>query len=1438
MNYSLNTNWLYSKQFKAATATLLLAASMLVMMGLPIAPSAQAATTGTLELSSSQIFGNQTVSMTITDQDIGVEELRGTYNPSVVLQWTNATKTYNVNVTQNTGGSWVAYATDALWVSYSSSCLALNVTASDRGASSGAAYLTPGALGNAANHAAAVLIADFTPGFPPVAKGSNGIATGACADAYIDTGHLANGAPSSRTYSNLTTDITAAGMVSTTNSILNSPMIHGYNMTRGHTMTITYKDASDSTGAAKDVSKTLLYKETKATIYNTEEKQTTVTPGATIRLFLNHNDLNQDPTQAETFLVTNNTNGFKAEIVTSSNATLQNVLNKTMSYAGSGNNHDNAEAGGARNFRLNFTETGPNTGIFKCVNPDATSSLVTSPCIEVERFSFNNTVAGYNSQTNNSGRETAPLARGDWPSGLTWNYTSDNAGSSGWKDGDTFKLSFTPIQNIRYAYNSTTCKADSGVRASCYNSTSVTFTITETSGTMTVSSNDLTSSSDVTVTITDADMNHDPEKVDTINRIFMEINDTTVGTSGVTAKETGANTSIFTFTVRSTIGAYTSGCSISATTYRVTCTQGPLDASGNKFDITYADGIGGTTGSTSTATVTMKTSDATVSTDKTSYDETATEILFTYTDSDADDSSAAKQQVLFNSTRQKHYSSREGTTAGDKTCSGIFIGSTCNAKRLANFSITSINGTNGYTDVRNYSALIMESGINTGSWTLTVTLATLRTGTDGGRGKSGSTLGLTAGDQLVFSVRDAFDSVTKNVTVSIGGTTGSLSFDRVDFPITGDHATSPISRNSSRVNATVTLTDSDKNINANARDNATLRLIVKNATGNNVGHVSGMCNQGTSAAAGDTTICGQIGNYSWYNVTALETGVNTGVFDFKFGIDWGNSNTDFPSFLNYSSPTQEYNALDRMQDMVGGQVCFEWEDGASSTNITTANAGAATNAAKKGVAKCLDIKGHDASISSTITTGKLGDTFTVTATEPDYNRDVAVKDTLYMLMIGTAKQTVPGETDTAKYNSTIALTETGVNTGEFTKTITLEPGKSPFGTTLTANQYLRLRIRDNATSNSFYSGAGLARASSTAAITIQSTTATMEITPTTEIGPDGKIYVKLVDPDLMTTAASSVQLTQVTSNGTGDIEKPYASNGTTSTGTYWFGITMARSTGTPTDEDGTLHVNASDTIYFYYSDTADVSGTLQVVKAQLSVTTESGAITTDKVNYLVGDFAEITVVDLDANTNPDTKQSITVKVVTDSWEIGTSITLQETAADSNTFTGKIEFIATTLGVPSSSQVSATVGDVVTIKYTDTLCDNNKKCTVELVTKIGQALSKTEQVPAGTPEIVDTAGNAFASPSVGDIVIVQASVTNDDDVAHTVTFLVQIKNSGGEVINLGWVRDIELSTDESQTPGLSWLPDSAGTYTAEVYVWTSISEAEALSPVKSVTFTIA
>jgi hypothetical protein len=940
---------------------------------------------------------------------------------------------------------------------------------------------------------------------------------------------------------------------------------------------------------------------------------------------------------------------------------------------------------------------------------------------------------------------------------------------------------------------------------------------------MSTSATTLSFASDVTFTLDDFDQNSDATQKDTIATVYAEINDSSPTT--VTAKESGVNTSSFEFTVRATIGTYTSGCSFSTTYSRLTCTIDPAQAKNTVIDVTYTDQH---TAAVRSHSLTFVTTPATVTTSVTSIDESATSFKITYEDPDSNDASATAEQLLFNATNKV---GAEGLdAAGDSDNAGIFHGTTTNRKKVANFTITKINGTNGYHDLTNASGLKTETDKNTGIWELTVTLASLRTSLDV-RGGTGP-LGLTAGDKLVVSVKDRFDATTTNITITIGGTVGELSWDRTDFPITVDHSTSPVARNQSRVNATITLTDADKNTNANAKDNATLRLRILNGSGK----IVGMCGGAQCDAAAEAAL----GYLSWYNVTAQETGIDTGVFTLKVGIDWGNSNTDIPAILNYSKPTQYKYALDRMQDMIGGQICAEWQDGAATQNITVANSapGVTTgNSAKKGVSSCLDITAHDATISANITSGNLGDVLEITATEPDYNRDVAVKDKLYMLIIGTNKQTAPSETDTAQYNLTVALTETGVNTGEFAKNVTLEPGKSPFDSNLAANSYIRLRIRDNATSNSFYSGAGLARASATHAITVASNTATLELTPGDSTGPDSKVYIKLTDPDKMTTAASSMTMTKIVSNGTDDVEKPTASNGTTSTGTYWFAVTLARSTGTPTDEDGTLHVNGTDIVYFYYSDTKNDDGVLEVVSATLNINTEAGTVSLDSNNYLVAEFATITVTDLDANTSPDTKQSITVKASTESWEVGTTITLQETGADTDVFTGQVELIATTKGVPSGAQVSASVGDTLTIKYTDSLCDDSKKCYKYATAKIGQALSTTEQVPAGDPEIVDTSGNLLVSPNVGDILIVQATITNDDDVAHTVTFLVQIKNAAGEVVNLGWVRDIELAADESQTPGMSWLPDSAGTYTAEVYVWDSLTSAVALSPVKSTSFTV-
>jgi hypothetical protein len=115
--------------------------------------------------------------------------------------------------------------------------------------------------------------------------------------------------------------------------------------------------------------------------------------------------------------------------------------------------------------------------------------------------------------------------------------------------------------------------------------------------------------------------------------------------------------------------------------------------------------------------------------------------------------------------------------------------------------------------------------------------------------------------------------------------------------------------------------------------------------------------------------------------------------------------------------------------------------------------------------------------------------------------------------------------------------------------------------------------------------------------------------------------------------------------------------------------------------------------------------------------------------------------------------------------------------------------------------------------------------------------RTQQVPAGTPRLVDTLGRPIASPRVGDLVI-EATIRNNDTVEHRVTFIVQIKDNSGVVVPpLGWVVGITLAPDSSATPGLQITISTPGTYMAEVFVITTIAEGIPLSLVRSMNFTV-
>jgi len=497
MNYNFNSEWLFSKQFKAATLTFLLAASMLMFAGVGMAPQAVAANTGTMTVSQSQMFGNMTLQIVVNDPDLGVEQVKDTYNVGPTITWTNTSGVYYINSTQALGGSWYAYVADALY--FAQTCSISTVGYRINYTSSNSGHFGPNG-GTGANDASTAHA-----GWAVDGQGPNGVAQGGCARKHIESFHLDQGVPYTRTYANHSYTVLAAEYAATTHCICSSPVIHGFNMTRGHTMTITYKDSSDSTGTAKDISSTLYYHETKPVLDN--NGKTEVTPQELLNLRVTHQDRNNDPTKKDHFAIVNNSNSLVLSISSSANSTLANLANKTLSYqcaielAGVPSGTSGCQTDDTENWQMNFTETGINTGIFEL----SASS---------DKFNMSNL------HVNDSGTAT---------SGRNKMVRDGSTLKSLWANGDKFKISFTTYPDTANEYNSTQCTTaypgTGGVRGHCTNATSLTFTIIESSSTLTADATTLSFSDDVTFTMADFDQNSDATVKDTIATVYAEIND-------------------------------------------------------------------------------------------------------------------------------------------------------------------------------------------------------------------------------------------------------------------------------------------------------------------------------------------------------------------------------------------------------------------------------------------------------------------------------------------------------------------------------------------------------------------------------------------------------------------------------------------------------------------------------------------------------------------------------------------------------------------------------------------------------------------------------------------------------------------------------------------------------------------------------------------------
>ena len=112
----------------------------------------------------------------------------------------------------------------------------------------------------------------------------------------------------------------------------------------------------------------------------------------------------------------------------------------------------------------------------------------------------------------------------------------------------------------------------------------------------------------------------------------------------------------------------------------------------------------------------------------------------------------------------------------------------------------------------------------------------------------------------------------------------------------------------------------------------------------------------------------------------------------------------------------------------------------------------------------------------------------------------------------------------------------------------------------------------------------------------------------------------------------------------------------------------------------------------------------------------------------------------------------------------------------------------------------------------------------------------DRAPVTNPRLEDFAGNAISqNVNVKQLIQITADVTNKQDEEQKFVYILQIKDSQGVIIFVNWIGNISLQPQQTFSPALSWSPDRDGQYIAEIFIWESFSEPDALS--ESVTLNI-
>jgi len=458
------------------------------------------------------------------------------------------------------------------------------------------------------------------------------------------------------------------------------------------------------------------------------------------------------------------------------------------------------------------------------------------------------------------------------------------------------------------------------------------------------------------------------------------------------------------------------------------------------------------------------------------------------------------------------------------------------------------------------------------------------------------------------------------------------------------------------------------------------------------------------------------------------------------------------------------------------------------------------------------LKVYDGKLTVSPTTIKVAGTFTITVEDPDFNVDSGAKDSLSVTLVSDRCGT-----------DTITLTETGANTGVFTKPITWSRDK--YKTCVDVPDTIEIKYVDTR-AREIIGGYQSFTTTLTVKVTVASTTGVLKVVTVEEgkvsITETFKIVVEDWDKNLDTGSSETVTVYAFVEgvHAVSPVDLTLGETGK-STGIFSWSGKLSDIPGVPT-AISELAKLIGKRVLLMYRDEADETGAPVIRQLFLTITAYDPELTLTPATAInLDEVLTVTVVD----KNRVGAGSVEVLVKSTIYPIPIRYTAREKVVDTEptgVFEVKIRVVDVAKWYPGYPEpsVPARFGDVVDVIYVAPV--NSKGETDVIITK-SIPVGVRPVMPAETRkvEFLSETG-APITPKVGVTTFITVTVANVDIEEHTMTVLVVVRDPRGVAVAM-YLAVVTLAPGTAQPVGFGWVPAVEGTHTIEVYVVRSLAD---------------